>query len=68
MTEFEMKQEDKKIIEYTRYVLSLGHVTDDSTMLFLNTKSFGILTPSIILNWIDQGVIIVINNDNKKVA
>jgi hypothetical protein len=68
MTEFQIKQEDKQIIEYTRYVLSLENINDDSTMIFLHTKSFGILTPSIILDWIAKGVIVVIPNETKNVA
>jgi len=63
--EFDLMLEELEIIEYTRYVLSLENVNNDNTMIFLNTKSFGILTPSMILNWIEKGAIVVIPNVNE---
>ena len=64
--EFILKQEEKQIIEYIRLVINLVP-ENDTTVPLLYTKSYGILSPNIVKDLINRGVIQVINH-GKKVA
>ena len=58
--DFILKQEEKAIINYVKWVLDFEHKSSEDTILLLTTKSYGILSPSIVFDLINRGVIIVI--------
>lgn len=63
-SDFILRQEEKRIIEYVRMVLDLV-LENDATVPLLYTKTYGIMSPSIVQDLINRGVIQVINHGNK---
>jgi len=65
--EFMVKLEEKQIIEYTKWVLDFGWTNnsdENATIPLLYTKTYGILSPNIVLELIKKGVITVLKIPN----
>ena len=59
-----LKNDDTLLIDYVRYVLSLDTIDQDTTVLLHTSKTYGIVTPSMVMAWIAKGSIVIVYNEN----
>lgn len=72
MKNVDYRLEDKQVIDYVRYCLSLpngsSNAQGENTIIMLYTNQYGIMTPNRVFELIAKGSIVVTYNDNKKAA